>query len=682
MSRKHSTAKAIKTTGRAVHAIGKGTARTTRFTVTHWRGLLPLLCLVAAVVFAGSSQLFAWVYGPTAWWWVLAVGLILFFWADGWAGTLEMPVRAPAIAFILFTIAAAVAIILAAEIFETWLVLGVACLVLGTWWWNGAAYQGHKGTERARRKMETVLRKLNISDGTRITSVRIHPNKDKEWRLFLGDHDRPDQIQAAEVAHMLKIDISRVIVRRTEKGSTRSMKIVQLARSAEQSADPVHPAVHKENRAAGAAWEPGKRSVLDGFVSGNQLGTAKHSIVRVYTTKGQDVRHFGILGATGSGKTSTTSGILLSAIATGDLVLGVCDIPKAGNLGEPFRPCLHRVATTYDQLESDLLAILTLGQDRIRRMGEGKILGPNGKKLRKWRATRKTPALGYVIDELGNTMRDLAAEDPDRAERLWDLLISVVQSVRQAGIYIMWASQDAKRESINTTFRKAMGSFVVHRVATTQCVNGIWSEHDLDMFESGLPSAGMNYTGDTDGGAPNKSIGFDMDKLIEDGDDFDQAVADFATARPNLMRDDVAVLGWGDTLCQAQDAPAETAAPAPAPAQDGQEAAAAAETEGVLAVLNDAVENNEELPAGAGIIGGADELEDGDDQRFGDILKALAEAENGITRREVEKLLDVSMTTAKRLLRALQDEGKIVREGDSRSSRYLLGSGDEAAEAA
>jgi hypothetical protein len=682
MSRKNSTAKTLKNTGRAVHAVGKGTANVGRFSVIHWRGLLPFLCVAAAALFAGSSELFALVYGPSAWFWTIAVGLILFWWAEGWAGTQEIPVRYPALAFLVFTVAATVMIILAANVLEVWFGIGLTALILGTWWWNGTAYQGHKTTERARRKMETVLRKLNISEGTRITSTRIHPNKDREWRLFLGDHDRPDQITAADVAHMLKTDVSRIIVRRPEKGSTRALKIVHLARSAEKSADPVHPAVHEANRAAGAAWEPGKRSVLDGFVSGNQLGAAEHALVRTYTTKGQDVRHFGILGATGSGKTSTTSGILLSAVASGDLVLGVCDIPKAGNLGEPFRPCLHRIATTYDQLESDLLALLVLGQDRIRRMGEGRILGSNGKKLRKWRPTRKTPALGYVIDELGNTMRDLAAEDPDRAEKLWDLLISVVQSVRQAGIFIMWASQDAKRESINTTFRKAMGSFVVHRVATTQCVNGIWSEHDLDMFESGLPSAGMNYTGDTDGGAPYKAIGFDMDKLIEDGDEFDAAVNAYAEHRPNLMRDDVAVLGWGDTLCSSATAEADQA-PEAAPAAPE----AAQEGDNVVSLLQDALENDETIPAGAGIIGGDADPEDGDDESLRVILEALEAAEDGLTRTQVEQALKAkerphSMSTAKRLLRVLQDKGKISRDGDSRSSRYHFGGGEAAAVAA
>lgn len=659
----------MKTAGRAVAATSRGVVRASQFTVIHWRGLLPVLCVAAAMTFAAAAEAFAWLYGPWAWAWTSTLGVLLWIWADGWVGELDRPEQPPAMALLVFTAAAVVLLVVAGAVAEAYMLVGLAALALGIWWWNGKAYQRHKRVERAHRRMESVLSKLGISESTRVTSVKTNNRGDVEWRLYLGDHDRPDQVQAESVAHLLKTEVSRVIVRRVEKGSTRSLKIVHLAKSPDKAVDPVHPAMRPENRETGGAWAPGTRSILDGLVSGNRLGDAEHSVIRTYTVTGQDVRHFGILGATGSGKTSTTSGALLSAIACKDLIIGVADIPKAGNLAEPFRPALHRVATTYDELESDLLRLLALGKDRVRRMGEGKVTGPNGKKLRKWRPTPSTPAVGYLIEELGNTMRDLAAEDPNRAELLWDLLISVVQSVRQAGIFIMWVSQDAKRESINTTFRKAMGSFVVHRVATPQCVNGIWSAHNLDMSESGLPSAGMHYTGDANGGEPAKSVGFDMDKAIESSDDFDAAVADFAAHRPNAAAADVTVLGWGNALCGAEEATVE--------AQEDSAATRPPLTvvEGGSAVelLADAVDGDDAIPAGAGIISGRAEPEDGDDERLAAIVAALESAEDSLSRAEVEKALDTSPSTAKRLLGVLIDDGRVIREGRGKATRYKLG---------
>jgi predicted transcriptional regulator len=237
----------------------------------------------------------------------------------------------------------------------------------------------------------------------------------------------------------------------------------------------------------------------------------------------------------------------------------------------------------------------------------------------------------------------------------------------------MWVSQDAKRESINTTFRKAMGSYVVHRVATSQCVNGIWSDLGLDMFEAGLPSAGMNYTGDADGGEPVKAIGFDMDAVIEAGDEFDAAVLDYAAARPFASREDVAVLGWGDALCAAQSTEAaaeavtagsEAARPSLAVLDGGRDA---------VGLLADAVDGDDTIPAGLGILGGAADAEDGDDERVTAIMLALAEAEDGLRRTDVERLLTVSASTAKRLLDVLQSDGLVVREGNGKAIRYKLG---------
>ncbi|QSB07128.1 hypothetical protein [Natronoglycomyces albus] len=643
---------------------GSALMRGCRYTVSHWRGLLPVLCIGAAMAFSGIAQGFAWAYGPWAWAWIGALSLVLFVWADGWIGELDLSARPPAIGFLLFTAFSVVWLILAGAMIEAYMLVIFGGLGLGTWWWHGEAYQQHRTAQRARRRMESVLCKLGLSEQTRITSVNVGKKGRAdaiEWRLYLGDNDRVSHLSAEDIAHLLKVDIARVVVRKVEKGSTRSVKIVQLAASPEKAVDPVHPAVRPENRAEGSEWAPGTRSVVEGLPVGTVLGSAAPSLVKVYSDQ-KDVKHFMVLGRSGSGKTSSTSGVLLSAIACRDLVIGVCDIPKAGNLAVPFAPALHRVTTTIDQLEADLRGMLALGQDRIRRMNEGKVVGPGGKPLRKWKPSPAAPAVLYLIDELGNTMRDLETDDAERAEVIWNLLVSNAQSLRQAGIILMPISQDAKRESINTTFRKAMSNYMVHQVATPQCVNGIWGGYDLDLFEAGLPKPGMCYVGDTDGAAPTKSIGYDMDQVIEEGEEFDAAVDTYAEARPYLPAPCVRVLGWGDTLHGAQDQ------------QEAHDITIKqAETLNGLNLLADAVDDTAEtIPAGIGIIRGTEEPETGDDERLQAVLEALANTQDGLSRADVERVLGVSTATTKRLLGVLQNTEKIVREGKGRATRYRI----------
>ena len=43
-----------------------------------------------------------------------------------------------------------------------------------------------------------------------------------------------------------------------------------------------------------------------------------------------------------------------------------------------------------------------------------------------------------------------------------------------------------------------------------------------------------------------------------------------------------------------------------------------------------------------------------------------------ISRNEVERLLDVSQATSNRILRKMESEGKLIREGKGRSTRYSL----------
>jgi hypothetical protein len=659
-----------KQVGRVVVQTGRGAVKATEFTVLHWRGLLPFLCIGAAMVFAGGSTLFSWLYGPWAWAWTAVIGAVLFVWADGWVGTLQRPARAPGVAFLLFTAVSAVLLILAGAYAEAYMVVAVAGLILGTWWWNGQAYQGHKAERRAERRMETVLSKLGISAGTRITSTRILPDGSREWRLYLGDEDRPDQIKADDVAHMLKTHLDRVVVRKVEKGSSRSVKIVHLAKAPDQTAEKVHPALKAENRAAGGAWEPGKRSVTEGLPTGSVLGSAATAEVKVYN-ENQDSRCVMLLGKSGMGKTNTASAVLLSLIACKDVVVGVCDIPKAGNLGLPFAPALHRIATTADELEADLIGLYNLASDRCARLARGEVRTAEGKRARNWVPSPTSPAVVYPIDELANTMLRISAQDPDQGERIWDLLIGLGQFVRQAGIVLIPMSQTAKRDMIRPDFTSQMGTYVVHQLKKAVDAGDIWQGMDVNFLEAGLPKVGMNLLGDLDGGDPVKTMSYDMDSQIADEDDWNRVVADYAAHRPSLHPVEAGTLGWGDTLSGSHSTGTTVAL-----SEGGPVAAVLATDEhgmDAAALLADAIEDDQ-MPAGAGILTGTEPV-DGDDERQAAVLAALVQAaEKGLSRAEVERTADLTTSTAKRVLGALQtgEAPKIRREGQGRATRYYL----------
>ncbi|MCH7230201.1 hypothetical protein L0U85_04895 [Glycomyces sp. L485] len=669
-----STSANTRQVGHVVAQTGRGAAKATEFTVLHWRGLLPFLCIGAAAAFAGGSTLFSWLYGPWAWAWTAAVGVVLFVWADGWVGTLGRPARAPGVAFLLFTAVSSVVLILAGAYAEAYMVVAVAGLVLGTWWWNGQAYQGHKAERRAERRMETVLAKLGISTGTRITSTRIGPDGSREWRLYLGDEDRPDQIKADDVAHMLKTHLDRVVVRKVEKGSSRSVKIVHLAKSPDQTAEKVHPALKADNRASGGAWEPGTRSVTEGLPTGSVLGSAAVAAVKVYN-ENQDSRCVMLLGKSGMGKTNTASAVLLSLIACKDVVVGVCDIPKAGNLGLPFGRALHRIARTADELEADLIGLYNLASDRCARLARGEVRTAGGKRARNWVPSPDSPAVVYPIDELANTMLRISAADPDQGERIWDLLIGLGQFVRQAGIMLVPMSQTAKRDMIRPDFTSQMGTYVVHQLKKAVDAGDIWQGMDVNFLEAGLPKVGMNLLGDLDGGEPVKTMSYDMDSQIADEDDWNRVVDAYAAHRPNLHPVEVGTLGWGDGLCAAEGTETGPAAGQEVATGLAPRAALTTDEQGMDAatLLADALEDDQ-MPSGAGILAG-DEPVEGDDERQSAVLAALVQAaDKGLSRAEIERAVEVSTSTAKRVLAALQtgEAPKVRREGQGRAIRYYL----------
>jgi hypothetical protein len=381
-----------------------------------------------------------------------------------------------------------------------------------------------------------------------------------------------------------------------------------------------------------------------------------------------------MLGKSGMGKTNTASAALLSLIACKDVVVGVCDIPKAGNLGLPFAPVLHRIARSADELEADLIGLYNLASDRCARLARGEVRTADGKRARNWVPSPTSPAVVYFLDELANTMLAIGAKNPDQAERLWDLLIGLGQFVRQAGIMLVPMSQTAKLQMVRPDFTSQMGTYVVHQLKKLADGGDIWQGLDVNYLEAGLPRVGMNLLGDLDGGDPVKTMSYDMDSQIADEHEWNRAVAAYTGHRPNLHHVEVGTLGWGNALCGTE--PAETAVAVAGQVPTALAPAALATDErgmDAAALLADAIEDDQ-MPAGAGIITGAEPV-DGDDARQATVMAALVQAaEKGLSRADIERTASLSTSTAKRVLGALQtgENPRVRREGSGRATRYYL----------
>src|SRR5699024_6302361 len=245
----------------------------------------------------------------------------------------------------------------------------VAALVIGTWWWNGDAYKSFKLREQMQRRMERILAKLGSGDDTRITSVKQNAKGDIEWRLYLGDSDRPDQIKAADVAHLLKCETSRVIVRRVDGDSTRHVKVVVLAKALRKPERVTHPAAEKAAREAGP-WAPNARRVAQGAPIGpfaDDVDT--QAVFRVYEDD-HGARHNLIAGATGSGKSVTISSIMAHCVASNDCVVAGVDLMKGGETFMPWDDAgvmASHLYLTADQA-NDTKALLAAGKTLLQEL--------------------------------------------------------------------------------------------------------------------------------------------------------------------------------------------------------------------------------------------------------------------------------------------------------------------------
>lgn len=667
MSRKHTTAATIKTTGRAVHTTAKGTAVAARFTVEHWRGLLPFLCVAAAGVYAVAAELFAWAYGPRAWLWTALIGLVLFVWADGWAGSLPRKIRPQGIAFVLFTIMTTVAFIVAAQQAETHLAIFVAALVLGTWWWNGSAYQGHKATERARRKMEGVLHKLGLGDGTKVTAVSTNDRGDVEWRLYLGDHDRIDQLKAEDIAHMLRTDTSRVIVRRTDKSSTRHVKVVMLAAALRKTKAVDHPAAAASGRAEGTDWAPGVRTVAEGAPIGPMMADPDRTSVFHVFRVAYGALHNLIAGMTGSGKSVTVSSVIAHAVASDDAVVAGVDLVKGGETFMPWHEAGAMANLLYlDAAEAtDEAAFLRAAAElldeltwlraevnvRTALMASGQVRDADGERTRVWPASRKTPVIVWIFEEYASTISAIEKLDAALADDIAESVNDLVRTSRSSGISVNIVTQRPVFDELPMTLRAQLNQTILHKLNTPNDLGKLWSEHDVDPISALAGGMGLCLVGGADDPALTKAYDLSKPRVCT------EIARAYADAQP--------AIAWkGAQAVQG------------APVADEQ-ASAEPDAEGaVLALLRDAADDDT-IPAGLGIIGGAADPEPGDDVRLAAILAALqGAAADGLTRAQVEAALPkgdaASTSTARRLLRVLQDDAKVIRTGQGKATRYRI----------
>lgn len=660
----------------------KGVAAITRFGVHHWRPLLPLLCLLAAVAFEHLARSIAWAYayfwgGDPLWAWVLAwvIGGLLLVMADDQVGQMRWEERPTPVVLEVYTLLSAI-VLVSTEGIGWYAIATGACVLMFAIWKRSTAFNRFKVYRDGQAAMERCLAKMGISDDTRVSAPEVKANGSTVWQVYLGDNDRIEHVKVGDIAHMLKTDPACVIVT-PAKGSTRKVQITHLVATPDKSSAKVHPACVPEHRQSGGAWEPGKRSITEGLPIGTALGAGPDddpvATIRVYNEH-HDSRSIMMLGKSGSGKTNTTSASLLSLIACNDAVVGVADVPKRGNLAAPFAPALHRIATSLDEVAVDLERLYALAQDRAERIARGEVRTPEGDVARNWVPSPEMPAVVYDIDELANTLLAATRDDPEAADDMWSLLISLIQFVRQFGIILITISQTAKKAMIPTDFTSQIGSFVVHQLKKKADAGDIPWDGEADFLESGLPKVGMSYIGQIDGGAPVKAMSYDMDRQIGKESAWAKVIADYVPHRPVLSDHEAGILGWGGALYGSESAPQAQGAPQGTPAIAQAPEAAVRDEDRRSGLLLDAVDDDPEIPPGAGIIGGRVPLEDGDEDRRRTILNTLAAegGTEGLKRARLDKAIGSSRSTTRRVLQGLIDDELVSQVGQGAETRYRL----------
>ncbi|PRY53531.1 hypothetical protein [Glycomyces artemisiae] len=656
-----STANVLRTTGRAVKTTAKASAAATRFNVRHWRRLLPVHVIAAGGVAAAAANVSVWVWGPWAWPVVALLAVMLWIWLDGIIGGLDHSVKAPAAAQLMFGTVCTLIFTFAAGWLPAWGFILAVGLVLAVWWWAGdTVFTRYTASERRARSLGAALHALGACDATRVTSSSTNAKGDVEYEVFIGDADRPEKFKGEDIAHQLHVDTARVIARRHSAGNSRRMKVTILHAAASAKRNIPHPALDPANRVEGAAWAPGSRSVLDGLAIGRILGSVEdvESFARIFTSN-PDAKCLGIFGGTGSGKTNTSSSLLLSAIACGDLVVSGGD-PVKIDLGEYLRAAMHRRAETIDEVIADLEGLEALSRDRIQRLKT--MLDAEGNRMRNWIPTPERPAFLYLMDELTVLLKQANARQYDK---LITLMESLPKHVRQAGIAIGFITQSINAAEIPTTLTSQYGSnFIGHQVKKAH--DGEVQGWDVSVTEKGLPTRGQCWVGHPDGGhQPNKTLAYDSDTAITKRQkEWDAMIAEYAAARPVISEHEAKIVGWPRTAggdlepAQATETAPEAAPQAAAAFIDADELDAEFGEVDLSDVDGDSAELDAEAIA--------------DVPHAARVVTVLREAQGPLPVGALEEKTKVPRRTLQRLLGRLSQDGLIIREGASTATVYRL----------
>ena len=667
MTTMKATASGVRTTARAVKHTAKAADMTMKFNIRHWRALLPLHVVLAAWAASGAVLLASWAMGP--WAWVAASGAALVAWVaiDGRIGQLDEAVQNPSKGQLIYGYSLAGLALAAPHLPVPSAAVGafmvVAWFALAfQWWWGDSAYSRPVKMKRATKKMSAALRGLGAEESTHIIDFTVNSRGDQKYRTRCGDGDRPEKFKPEDIAHMLGIASSLVIVRRVKGDESRLFDITILKSRPDSKRNIPHPALDKANRAEGAAWAPGSRSVLDGLPIGRVLGSMDDAIASagVFTAE-PDAKCLGVFGDTGSGKTNTVSTLLISAAACNNLVVRTADAVK-GVLGYYHEQVLHGRADDIDQLIADLEGLLALSRDRNEQLKGMRT--PEGHLMLNWLPTPTHPGLLYIMDEIPAT---LARCNPRQADRLLALLEALPKEVRSAGIAIAFITQTLAAEVIPTTLTSQFGSnFLGHRVKKQHdgAVQG-WS---VDVTEKGLPGRGQCWVGVPDGGEPSKALAYDASTAItKKNKEWNAMLDEYAAHRPELSQREADITGWprhaggASEAAEVGEIEAEETTEVPVATEmsvDELERRMFGETDlsGVEADSGSPIDKNALADAPVGV----------------KVMRALRDADEPLPIAALEAAAGVSRRTVQRALERLSKEGIVSREGESTATVYRL----------
>jgi S-DNA-T family DNA segregation ATPase FtsK/SpoIIIE len=181
---------------------------------------------------------------------------------------------------------------------------------------------------------------------------------------------------------------------------------------------------HRESPPSGRSGILWFRNTLDGGV--------------LTITPGQ---HAFIAGVTGSGKSRLIRQLarnMIPAIADGYISLNGIDL-KDGVEFEPWSPWMARMADSLDSATGLLESVDEQRQERnqaLRAQGMSKV-----------RISRETPLIVILIDELGELSGGIGRDTRQKQEKIQWLLDRILRLGRSAGITVVAATQDPRKEA-------------------------------------------------------------------------------------------------------------------------------------------------------------------------------------------------------------------------------------------